>query len=230
MKPDITALTPEQAAELLQQLQVAQRISVAVYHRMLRLFDELGASMGGQFLRWHPAETDRPPMSTTAPSGKWAWDLLPLYASVHHYLRCASSACATAGDQALRISCYLDEGFRRSQRSLHQPHGEPDPLSLPLGEASLTLNLWHCQRAGTRPISALVDEQVGLMQAPTQQALAQSSLTQAVADADPMPAWRPAGDQLLHWRLQVPLAQLFSEPHTVLALLRDASEHPTPPA
>ena len=224
MNPDITALTPEQAAALLQQLQVAQRISVAAYHRLLRLCDELGACMGGQFLRWYPAETDRPAMSTTAPSSKWAWDLLPLYASVHQYLRCASTTCATAGDQVLRISCYLDEGFRSSHRTRHQPHGEPDPLSLPLGEASLTLNLWHCHRAGTQPLSVLADEQVGLMQAPTKQARAQ-----AVVGTEPMcPAWRPVGEQLLHWRLQLPLAQLFSEPHTVLAQLRDASEHPHP--
>ena len=132
MKPDITALSPEQAAELLQQMQLAQRISVAVYLRLLRLFDELGACMGGQFLRWHPAETDRPAIPSAAPSGKWAWDLLPLYASVHHYLRCASSARTTVGDQASRISCYLDEGFRRSHRQMHQTHGEPDPLSLPM--------------------------------------------------------------------------------------------------
>ena len=218
MKPDITALTPEQAAELLQQLQVAQRISVAVYHRMLRLFDELGASMGGQFLRWHPAETDRPPMSTTAPSGKWAWDLLPLYASVHHYLRCASSTCATAGDQALRISCYLDEGFRRSHRQLHQTHGEPDPLGLPMGEASLTLNLWHCQQAGSQPLSDMVDAQVRLMRSPLA----------GIAPAEAQPAWRPVHAQLLHWRVQLPLAQLLSEPHAVLAQLREASEHPKP--
>lgn len=137
--------TTENFAQLVSQVTIAHRLCVGFYQRLLPTIKHVASELDCAFWSWQPLETDRPPKATTQPAEKWAWDFLPLFASEHIYGR-SDGDVARVGDVAVIFSVYLDENFKKENRSKLGIAGQPDPIVLPMGEAVIEMSLYRCDQ------------------------------------------------------------------------------------
>ncbi len=136
-------MTLTQTTELVSQLQTAHRLSVGFYQRLLPQLSHIASELEMGFWYWEPCHTSLPGRSTTAPGSKWAWDLIPMFASRHVYRRVVGEL-AQAGDVALVFNVYLDDNFKPEKRKALGQKGQPDPLTLPFGKATVEMYLYRC--------------------------------------------------------------------------------------
>lgn len=148
------AITKANANHLVNQLQNAHRISVAFYRRFLPLLDNLANEVGCAFSYWHPLETERVCLQKTRPSSKWAWDFIPLFASHHVYWRTASNT-VTPTDAGLAFSLYIDDNFSTEKRKQKKISGQPDAVTLPIGNAVLQLYIYRPLKKSKQTFSDL---------------------------------------------------------------------------
>ncbi|CAM3317798.1 hypothetical protein [Polaromonas hydrogenivorans] len=137
--------TTENFVHLVNQVKVAHRLCAGFYQRLLPTIKHVASELDFTFWSWRPLETERPPRATTQPAEKWAWDFLPLFASEHIYRR-SDGDVAKVGDVAIIFSIYLDESFKKENRSKLGIAGQPDPIVLPMGEAVVEMSLYRCDQ------------------------------------------------------------------------------------
>jgi len=145
----------EDAKTLVTQLQQAHRLSVAFYRRILPTFDTIANHFECEFWNWDPLHTSKPGRSTTQPSSSWAWDYVPLYASSHIYGRCEAEKQTSTNDLAIKFLLYIEDSFEPSKRGTK---GQPDPLSLPEGNAVVKVWLYRPKADYKKPFDDLWDE------------------------------------------------------------------------
>jgi len=136
-------MTLPEATELVGQLQTAHRMSVGFYQRLLPLLSHIASKQEMGFWYWEPCHTNLPSRSTTAPGDKWAWDLVPMFASRHVYRKVVGELAQT-GDVALVFNVYLDDNFKPEKRKALGEKGQPDPLTLQVGKATVEMYLYRC--------------------------------------------------------------------------------------
>lgn len=135
-------LTIEQAEKLVSDVQVAHRLLVAYYERLLARLDLLARELDLDFWDWRPAENARPCRSTTQPGQKWLWDMLPLFASNHRYRKVRTESLKR-GDILVIFSPYADDSFHSDNRGNDGSSG-PDPLKLSFGKGVLYVEVYRC--------------------------------------------------------------------------------------
>lgn len=134
---------PEDITHLVDQVQIAHRLCVGFYQRLLPCIQEVASALECSFSSWNPEETNRPAGQYTAPQNKWAWDLVPMFATQHTYER-VTGDFASQGDLSLTFIIYLDENFKKAQRKRLGIKGQPDPINLPKGEATVEVCIHRC--------------------------------------------------------------------------------------
>lgn len=128
-------LTESDAESLVDQLQGAHRLAAAFYQRIFPWFDKAAADFGCHFSSWGPLYTHRPGVSSTAPSRKWKWDFLPLYAFEINYERLPDSSSSRGGDDVgIRFRLLIEDSFKPERRKAEGISGSPSALKLPKGE------------------------------------------------------------------------------------------------
>lgn len=132
-----------QAEKLVADVQVAHRLLVAYYQRMLGRLDLIAKELDLDFWYWEPAETERPCSTNTAPSRKWLWDMVPLFASTH-FFRKTRGKRPLKGDVVVALSVYADDAFESEKREDAGIRGRPDPLTLPIGRGVLFVEVYRC--------------------------------------------------------------------------------------
>lgn len=146
----------EDIAHLVDQVQIAHRLCVGFYQRLLPSIQEVATALECSFCSWNPAETNRPAGQYVAPQDKWAWDLVPMFATQHVYERVAGDF-ASQGDLSLTFTIYLDENFKKSQRKKLGIKGQPDPINLPKGGATVEVCIHRCTEDSKASFDSLWD-------------------------------------------------------------------------
>ncbi len=131
----------ERARKLVADVQIAHRLVVAFYQRLLPSLDDIARQLEFDFWYWEPLHTSRPCTSGRQPTKSWLWDMLPLYASTYVYRKVAGGNLQ-ATDKAIQFLLHVDEGFMPETRKAAKIRGEPDPLTLPAGRATLRIDLF----------------------------------------------------------------------------------------
>lgn len=131
------SIDAETANKLIHDIQVAHRLVVGFYQRIIPLLDHISEEMKFEFSYWRPLYTSRPALGTTQPSKNWFWDMVPLYASRHVY-RMVEGGRLHAADKAIVFDIHVDEGFNAARAN-----GEPDPIEFEKGEATLRIDLYR---------------------------------------------------------------------------------------
>lgn len=152
--------TSPMAAEfdkLIRDVQVAHRLSVGFYQRLLPIIRNVASSIDCTFRSWCPCETNRPAKSTTQPGEKWAWDFVPLFASQHVYFR-TNGGPAKVGDLALVLDVYLDANFKEDARAALGAIGQPDPIKLPQGDAIVDIYVYRCIKTSKLSLEILYED------------------------------------------------------------------------
>lgn len=139
-----TKIAEIDAKELVSQLRAAHCLAVGFYQRLLQQLTSMSNELNLSFWYWEPSETSMPCRRQTAPVGPWAWDMVPLFASTHVYRRVADAGLAQEGDIAVSFQVYLDDNFTSQKRKSLGIKGQPDPLTLPAGEAIVRVDLFRC--------------------------------------------------------------------------------------
>jgi len=147
----------ENAEQLVEQLQHAHRISVAFYRRFLPILDDIANQLGCQFVSWNPLETNMGCRSSTRPSNKWAWDFVPLFASRHIYWR-TEGKIARHQDIGLSLCLYIDDSFSSEKREQNKIKGQPDAVTLPMGNAVLQTYVFRPTKNPKKSFADLWDE------------------------------------------------------------------------
>lgn len=135
-------MTLQQAAKLVTDVQVAHRLVVAYYERLLAGFNTVAAELQFDFWSWDPIETKRPCRRTVPPAKNWLWDMVPMYASSHLYRR-VSGQRPQVGDLVLWLRAYSDDAFKEEKRRAAGVKGKPDPLKLAMGEGVIEVHLYR---------------------------------------------------------------------------------------
>ena len=184
-------VTLQQAEKLVTDIQVAHRLVVAFYERLLAGFNAVAAELQFDFWYWEPLETNKPCRTTTPPSKNWLWDMVPLYASSHVYRR-ASGQRPQAGDVVLSLWAYSDDAFGKENRRAAGVKGKPDPLKLPIGEGIIEVQLYRWSKDGDGDWNSAWD---------------------GLDDADPSrDGWQEVGGGVLASAFQFKLAEFIHEP------------------
>lgn len=194
-------ITLSQAAELVGQLQSAHRLAVGFYQRMLPQLSKIADDLGLIFWSWRPIYNDRPSQASKFPGEKWAWDLVPMYA-VRFDFCTELGEHANVGDVAAVFKILLDDNYRRSQRKELGIKGEPDPVTMPVGNAIVVIDLFSCTANSQRSFEALWED--------------------AAWPSNDNDGWEYVGEQISARKLTFSLAQFAAEPETIVASVRAA--------
>jgi len=201
------ALTTEQAQKLVVDVQVAHRLVVGFYERLLPSLDGGAEKLGFDFWYWEPMHTARPCRSTTRPSKSWLWDMVPLFAATHVYRR-VSGKRLKAGDMALAFNVYVDQNFKPEKRAALGQKGKPDPILLPRGESIIEVDLYRVVRKSTQDFEEAWD--------------ASEHPTHGRSD------WHYVHKDIEARTIDVPTSEFVSNPEDTLARLRASMSDPLP--
>lgn len=187
----------EQATQLVTKIQIAHRLSVGFYQRILPLFDII-ASKSGDFVFWcwEPNQTARPCRSASQPSNSWAWDFLPLFASSYTYWNSDNEA-AKRGDTALTFHLYIDDMFKSQNRERLGISGQPDPMVLPNGNSVVEVMLYQMMKADTQTFGQHWEELGWLEQDSDWQQ--QNNTMQACAKKFPLDLFISSPSEITEW-------------------------------
>lgn len=194
------ALDTTDATEIVEQLQNAHRISVAFYRRILPTLDHIAATLGCTFSEWMPLHTAMPSKrKNSPPSATWAWDYVPLLASNHIYLH-TDGERANLSDVGLCLCLYIDDAIVPCELKKLGVAGQPDPIALPIGDASLMAFVY-------RPIE------------PSEQSF--ESLWATTEDPElGNDQWQEVADNLRAIAFQWPLAEVLQDIEPIISKLK----------
>ena len=184
-----------EAEELVSQLQVAHRISVGFYQWLLPQLDRIADKNELDFWSWEQLTNKRLAASGTSPSKRWAWDLLPMFASEHVFGK-GYGEYAVAGDLVIVFRVYLDDNFKPPNRKRLGFRSEPDSISLPVGKAVVEVLLFCCKGSSQHSFETLWE--------------------QAAYPSEDNSQWENVGEMMKARKLVFSLAQFISEPDTLL--------------
>ena len=184
-------VTLDQCQKLVSDAQIAHRLLVAYYERLMARLDMIAGQLEASFLRWDPTETDRPCRSKTPPSRNWLWDMIPLYAAYYAYGK-TSASTIRKGDFAVCFMVYTDDAFDSENRKNAGLRGRPDPLTMPSGEGSIVVDIYVAGRSLKKTWDVLWDDL-----------------------EDPVPdngTWSEVGNEVVARAFHVPLAEFMHQP------------------
>lgn len=185
----------ETAGKLMHDVQVAHRVVVGFYQRIIPLLDHVSEGMDCEFSYWRPLYTKRPSVGTTKPSKNWLWDMVPLYASRHVYRRVAGGGLQTS-DRVIVFDIEVDEGFNTARK-----HGEPNPIEFEAGAARLYVDLYRASKESDETFEVVWNK---------------------AGDADRNKAeWHSVADHLEARSLGFDLAEFISDHKSVVDKLRE---------
>jgi hypothetical protein len=143
----MTSNTPENFDALVAQAQIAHRLVVGFYQRLLPTIQQVADALELTFWEWEPYVTSRPCRKGQNPAGRWAWDMAPLMASNHYYWR-TNGETAELGDAVLNLYVSFDSHFSNDdweQWGIADGE-EPDATQLPMGSAIVEIYLSRCDK------------------------------------------------------------------------------------
>lgn len=200
--------SPENFTHLVEQVQIAHRLCVGFYQRLLPEVEKVAREVeaGFVFRSWGPIETNRPAGRSTSPVNKWAWDLVPMFATKFDYSP-ESGDTARSGDLMLSFVIYIDESFSKKRRVELNVRGQPDPLKLKRGEATVQVRLFRCTADSNQTLDSLIGEETP----------AQSEAT----------GWLRVSDKLEAVHLDYKLADFIADTGKVVSELKTFVGRPT---
>lgn len=145
--------TPQNLDALVAQSQIAHRLVVGFYQRLLPTIKQVATELEFTFWEWEPWVTDRPCKKSKDPTVHWAWDMVPMFASNLRYWR-TNGTTTEVGDAVLSMYVSFDSSF--SDREWEDE--EPDATQLPIGAATVQIYLSRCNKRSDTPLKKLWEE------------------------------------------------------------------------
>lgn len=137
--------------ELVEQIQIAHRVSVAFYRRILPTLDAIADKFECSFQEWKPIHTPFSCKSGTRPSSVREWNFVPLFASSHVYWH-SEGELAQPTDLCIRFKLYVDENMDPVKRCSSKL---PGAIDLPSGSAVLKVELYRPLTTSYKPFESL---------------------------------------------------------------------------
>ncbi len=130
---------------LVSQAQIAHRLIVGFYQRLSPSIKQVAQQLELTFSAWEPYATNRPCTKRRDPTEYWAWDMVPMLAFSHSYLR-SNGLTSEVGDLVLDLYISFDNNFSHEEsEKFGIPEGqEPDATTLPMGSALVQVYLGRC--------------------------------------------------------------------------------------
>ena len=199
----MTLTTSHDLSHLISQAQIAHRLVVGFYQRLLPAIKHIASELDCSFWYWDPIVTDRPCKTSKPPGDKWAWDMVPLFASQHCYWR-TDGKVAKVGDVSVSFRICLDSNFASDKfEKLGYPKGEPDAIKLPIGEAVVKIFMTRCDQANGQSFEAQWNKAVSI------------DKSEALAEK-----WVKLSDQISGMWLQRTLVEFIANPEKIINDLR----------
>lgn len=155
----MNAITPQNFDTLVAQTQIAHRMIVGFYQRLLPTIKQVAQELEFTLWEWDPMITDRPCKKSKDPADQWAWDMVPMLAANHRYWR-TNGATTEVGDAVLNLYFTFDSHFSHSdweQWGIADDQ-EPDATQLPMGSAIVEIYLSRCDKRSDTPLKRLWEE------------------------------------------------------------------------
>lgn len=200
----MNANTPQNFDALVSQAQIAHRLIVGFYQRLLPTIQHVAQELDLTFWLWNPTITDRPCRKSSNPADHWAWDMVPLMASHHYYWR-TSGAAAEAGDVVLGIWITFDHNYSGedwTQWNIAEGQ-EPDATQLPMGPAVVQMYAGRCDQPNGETLEELWEES--------------NEIEEKESDIG---RWQAISPQLNAMYLKKSLAEFIASPEDTIAQLR----------
>lgn len=144
---------------LVSQAQIAHRLMVGFYQRLLPSIDQVAKQLELSFWKWKPFVTNRPCTGNKNPAESWAWDMVPMMASNHTYWR-TNGNTSEVGDAVMNLYITFDHNFSNEDwKQLGIEDGqEPDATQMPIGQAIVEIYLSRCDLRSDKPLKQLWEE------------------------------------------------------------------------
>ena len=142
--------TPQDFDALVAQAQIAHRLVVGFYQRLLPTIKQVAKELEFTLWEWDPWVTDRPCKKSLDPADHWAWDMVPMFASNHCYWR-TNGTTTEVGDAVLNMYVSFDSNFSGGEWE----DVEPDATQLPMGAATVEIYLTRCDKRSDTPLKGL---------------------------------------------------------------------------
>lgn len=141
----MSSKTPQNFDSLISQAQIAHRLLVGFYQRLLPTIQQVTQQLELTFGEWDPVVTDRPCKRSKDPAEHWAWDMVPMMASSHTYWR-ANGTSAEIGDAVFNLYISFDSNFSHKDWEDFgiAEEEEADATAMPIGEAFVEIYLGRC--------------------------------------------------------------------------------------
>lgn len=198
-QPVVTAMntsTPQNFDALVAQAQIAHRLVVGFYQRLLPTINQVAKELEFTLWEWDPSVTDRPCKKKLDPADHWAWDMVPMLASNFLYLR-TNGATTEVGDAVLNMYVSFDSNF-----SSEEWEDEPDATQFPIGAATVEIYLTRCDKRSDKTLEQLWEE-AGEMD-----------------DEETPGGWQPISQHLNTIFLKKSLANYIASPQDTIAQIR----------
>ncbi|MFN3735532.1 hypothetical protein [Comamonas testosteroni] len=143
--------------DLVSQAQIAHRLIAGFYQRLLPTIQQVTQQFELTFYEWTPTVTSRPCKKSMNPADSWAWDMLPMMATIHRFLR-SEGPDSAVGDVALDLFITFDSNYsNRDKWSRLQiaKNQQPDATNMPVGEALVELYVGRCEKHSKTPLKEL---------------------------------------------------------------------------
>lgn len=208
----MTSSSTENFDALVAQAQIAHRLVVGFYQRLLPTIQQVAKELELTFWEWEPYVTNRPCTKSKNPADYWAWDMAPLMASNHRYWR-TNGNTAEVGDAILNLYVSFDSHFSNDdweQWGIVDDQ-EPDATRLPMGSAMVEIYLGRCDKRSRKPLKQLWDESGDMED-----------------DDDDIGRWQAISQNLNAIYLKKSLADFIASPEDTIAQLRTLLDEPAP--
>lgn len=208
----MTSDTPQDFDGLVRQTQIAHRLVAGFYQRLLPTIKQLAQQLELTFGEWEPYVTKRPCQKSQDPTSRWAWDMVPMMASSHSYLR-TNGNTSEVGDVALDLYIFLDNNY--SDQDWEQwgvGEGlEPDAIQLPIGQPVVEIYLGRCDQRSDMPLKQLW-----------------MSAGELDENESTIGHWQSISSHINAIYLKKTLTEFIAQPEDTVAQLRTLLEQPVP--
>lgn len=195
----MTSSSTESFCQMIRQVQIAHRLTLGFYQRLLPTIKHIADELDLTFWKWEPAAADWPCRKSKQPADHWALDMLPLYFSNHYYCKTERNEAAKIGDIVVGIWIIFDTNFYHWDDFDFPDDQEPDATSinLPIGLAEVEIVMGRCVKANGKTLEDLWGDTKDINEDDTEK-------------------WQTISPQMQAFFLKKPIADFVSSPEKII--------------